>query len=623
MPASSSEQNELGKQVEDLKFLVVGLMKDVHRLNTSATATVSAPAPAEGAAGGAPQQFAQQGEAASSAQPQATTTTGAVPTLVLPLKPPQQTPQGDDPDSSDSSSSSSSSGTPAQSRPACRMCGSKARDEVDCPFLTVNRPPGGGGDGGGSPDGDPEGNLSAATARSGAAASSKSKTPAELEEEGIRVKSLADLTFPAPPENAAQARGFVNQVLMAIGKVQRSPGNEVYPWAQDCMKLDDKALASDLRFPRLDREIAAKLIKVCRSGRFGLLFQQMVESERMSTGGMPNGRCMLRAIFRHFQLEKDRIGMLAERNLLNIRLGGGSIAELIAFRDKYLYVMTAIPLDDQPRETTLFNHLIDELDKCPTLKAKVEKAREAGLSSHRRTTEWLWKRVDIAIELHQQKINRQEFDRTLQAKPEVLTSTTTQKPNVPANPAKPDTQPKGDKPTKEKKEKKRKKNLRRKRTRMAKMKCRLLLPLTPLGPLGPLRVRVRKAKAKAKARAEAKATPLLARSRRPAPRTCLQRKRPEHLACSTPMVRADPTTVLFCTTTPTSTRAPSPSRSPLPHLSHALSGQGHLALGHCCRTTPDRTASPVEGPSMRPSNRLSCRLCHRRRSQGRFSHAGF
>ena len=48
VPASSSEQNELGKQVEDLKFLVVGLMKDVHRLNTSATATVSAPAPAEG-----------------------------------------------------------------------------------------------------------------------------------------------------------------------------------------------------------------------------------------------------------------------------------------------------------------------------------------------------------------------------------------------------------------------------------------------------------------------------------------------------------------------------------------------------------------------------------------------
>ena len=66
VPASSSEQNELGKQVEDLKFLVVGLMKDVHRLSNPAAAAVSAPAPAEGAAGGAPQQPAQQGK-----QPQA------------------------------------------------------------------------------------------------------------------------------------------------------------------------------------------------------------------------------------------------------------------------------------------------------------------------------------------------------------------------------------------------------------------------------------------------------------------------------------------------------------------------------------------------------------------------
>ena len=452
VPASSSEQNELSKQVEDLKVLVVGLMKDVHRLSNPAAAAVSAPAPAEGAAGGAPQQPAQQGEAASSTQPQATSTTGAVPTLALPLKPRQQTPQGDDPDSSDSSSSSSSSDSPAPPRPACRMCGSRAHDEADCPFLTVNRPPGGDGDGGG-----PDGNPPSATARSGAAASSKSKTPAELEEEVIRIKSLADLTFPAPPENAAQARGFVNQVLMAIGKVQRSPGNEVYLWAQDCMKLDDKALASDLRFPRLDREIAAKLIKVCRSGRFGLLFQQMVESERMTTGGMPNGRCMLRAIFRHFQLEKDRVGMLAERNLLNIRLGGGLIAELIAFRDKYLYVMTTIPLDDQPRETTLFNHLIDELDKCQVLKAKVEKAREAGLTSHRRTTEWLWKRVDIAIELHQQKINRQEFDRTLQAKPEVLTCLPIRQSRTHSRKA---TSPRG-------RRKKRKRRARRRRKRMA------------------------------------------------------------------------------------------------------------------------------------------------------------
>ena len=94
------------------------------------------------------------------------------------------------------------------------------------------------------------------------------------------------------------------------------------------------------------------------------------------------------------------------------------------FRDKYLYVLTTIPDADFPKPSTLFNHLIDELDKCPTLKQKVEKARESKPGSHRRTTEWLWNGVDIALELHQQKINRQEFDRTLKGKPQVLSSNT-------------------------------------------------------------------------------------------------------------------------------------------------------------------------------------------------------
>ena len=165
--------------------------------------------------------------------------------------------------------------------------------------------------------------------------------------------------------------------------------------------------------------------------------------------------------------------------------------------------MTAIPLDEQPRESTLFNHLIDELDKCQVLKAKVEKAREAGPSSHRRSTEWLWKRVDI--EIHQQKINRQEFDRALQAKPAALASNTTQKPNVPANSAKPDAPRKGDKPEKEMKEKKKKKESKGEDEAPATRAPNT----TPKGQ----RVKVREVKA------ATKETPPLGRSRRKAPRT--------------------------------------------------------------------------------------------------------
>ena len=165
--------------------------------------------------------------------------------------------------------------------------------------------------------------------------------------------------FPNPPENAAQARGYVNQVLMAIGKLQKTPGHEVYQWAQECMTSEDVTLRADPRFPRTDREIASKLLKTCKKGRFGLIFQQMVESERSNSGGMPCGRVM----FKYFQLERDRIGMLGERNLLSLRMPGNSVQDLENFRDKYIYVMSTIPNEDLPREQTLFNHLIDELER--------------------------------------------------------------------------------------------------------------------------------------------------------------------------------------------------------------------------------------------------------------------
>ena len=240
---------------------------------------------------------------------------------------------------------------------------------------------------------------------------------AEEEDNTIRVKSLNDLVFPNPPDNAGQARGYVNQVLMAIGKLQKTPGNEVYQWAQECMTSTENQLKTDPRFPRTDREIASKLIKTCRRGRFGLIFQQMVESERLSSGSMPCGRVMLQKIFHYFQLERDRIGMLGERNLLSLRIPGNTHQDLEAFRDKYIYVMSTIPIQDLPREQTLFNHLIDELERTPIMAAKVLKAREAPLTSHRRSTNWLWEKVELVLQLDQQRKNRIEFDKQLKLKP--------------------------------------------------------------------------------------------------------------------------------------------------------------------------------------------------------------
>ena len=79
--------------------------------------------------------------------------------------------------------------------------------------------------------------------------------------------------------------------------------------------------------------------------------------------------------------------------------------------------MSTIAVEDLPRPQTLFNHLIDELERQAVMAPKVVKAREARLDSHRRTTDWLWSKVELAIQLEQQKRNRRDFDRQLGLKP--------------------------------------------------------------------------------------------------------------------------------------------------------------------------------------------------------------
>ena len=168
---------------------------------------------------------------------------------------------GGSPSSSSSSSSSgpttpTSRGHSSGQRPApfmCPNCGGM-HDYANCPYLTMNagiQPP---------------------------------RDYAQEEEDTIRVKGLQDLVIPTPPTDAGQARGYTNQVFLAVGKLQKTPTNEVYLWIQEVLTKSESELTDDPSFPRLDRELAAKLVKTCRKGHFGLLFQQMVEVE-LGQGG--------------------------------------------------------------------------------------------------------------------------------------------------------------------------------------------------------------------------------------------------------------------------------------------------------------------------------------------------
>ena len=245
---------------------------------------------------------------------------------------------GGSPSSSSSSSGSSPPTLPGHSAgqhsapPNCPNCGG-LHDFALCPYLTMN------------------------------AVAAPPRDYAQEEEDTIRLKSLQDLVIPNPPTDAGQARGYTNQVFLAVGRVQKTPTNGVYLWIQEVLTKTEEELKADPSFPRLDRELAARMVKTCKKGHFGIMFQQMVEEERTLTGGMPCGRVMLKKVLSHFQLERDRLGMLGERNLLTMKLAGNSIQDLENFRDKYQYILTTIPTTELPRPQTMYNHLMDEFER--------------------------------------------------------------------------------------------------------------------------------------------------------------------------------------------------------------------------------------------------------------------
>ena len=89
----------------------------------------------------------------------------------------------------------------------------------------------------------------------------------QKEEDAIRIKGLQDLVIPDPPTDAGQASGYTNQVVLAVGKLQMKfiCGSKV----QEVRSKSEAELKNDPSFPRLDRELAAKLVKTCKKGRFG------------------------------------------------------------------------------------------------------------------------------------------------------------------------------------------------------------------------------------------------------------------------------------------------------------------------------------------------------------------
>jgi hypothetical protein len=181
------------------------------------------------------------------------------------------------------------------------------------------------------------------------------------------------MKLPPLPNDAADCRGYKNTILTTIGGFQKTEGSEVYRWALRALTAkSDRDLASSDGFPVLDRKLGVKLQASAKHGRFGLIFQTMVEEARKKTQSMPSGRQMLRRVFAEFDLEKQRGSMASQQQLLNIRLAGHSMNDLELFRDKVLYIRSAMEDDDLPKASTLESFIYQQLKNHPKMTTSIE-----------------------------------------------------------------------------------------------------------------------------------------------------------------------------------------------------------------------------------------------------------
>ena len=229
----------------------------------------------------------------------------------------------------------------------------------------------------------------------------------------MRVKDLEDMKFPAPPSDAARCRGYKNTVLTTIGGMQKTEGNELYQWALKCTTAKSiKELESSEGFPILDRKIGVKL-QASAKGKFGMLFQTMIEESQRKQQSMPKGRQMLWRVFAEFDLERQRGGMIGHQQLLNVRLKGGNISDLEQFRDKIVFIRSAMEDEDLPSPSTLELFLYQQLKTHPELATMIDKYESSSLGSHRRSYEWLWSNMLAVISRHKTDANAQAVELSL------------------------------------------------------------------------------------------------------------------------------------------------------------------------------------------------------------------
>jgi len=177
----------------------------------------------------------------------------------------------------------------------------------------------------------------------------------------MRVKGYDNLKVASIPKNAAECRGFKNQVVPAICRLCRRDEAPLMTWVQRCWMAKDASEFSNVgNYPLLDRTLGHKLLENARGSKISLDFQALQE-KCQKVGKQPSGRALLWFILNKYSLDKDRGASLSQHHLLSLKLLGKDVKSLEDFRQKMLYIMGALEQNEMPQESALRSMLYENV----------------------------------------------------------------------------------------------------------------------------------------------------------------------------------------------------------------------------------------------------------------------
>jgi hypothetical protein len=230
----------------------------------------------------------------------------------------------------------------------------------------------------------------------------------------MRVKGYDNLKVASIPKNAAECRGFKNQVVPAICRLCKGDEAPLMPWVQRCWMAKDASEFSHVgNYPLLDRTLGHKLLENARGSKISLDFQALQE-KCQKVGKQPSGRALLWFILNKYSLDKDRGASLSQHHLLSLKLHGKDVKSLEDFRQKMLYIMGALEQNEMPQESALWSMLYENVKHHPLMALAIDKLRSAREGSSKRSSKWLMEKIDETIELAQQDENTTFVEKALQ-----------------------------------------------------------------------------------------------------------------------------------------------------------------------------------------------------------------